>query len=307
MRTKYVVAGTDGSEESLRAVEWAAREAMLRGVQLRIVSAPQLLLGMVVEGDILCESRDYALARAAQRAATVAPGLVIDTGKLSGSIAQAVTGSGVGAVMLVVGTRRFGAFGAMVHGSVSRYAATHASCPVVVVRDQPATARRQLGVAISDADTCADALAFAFEEGAVREAAVTVVHALHARHVTIRRGDGTRSETENGASTRLATILAHWRDMYPGVQVTQKVVHGHLGHTLAGLSTNADLVIIGGRPPHETDIYGPGAVTQALFNHAHGPIVTVPSSPTVTELTELTGGRPPALLPGVPAPRVCAG
>lgn len=278
MHPKYVVAGTDGSEESLRAVEWAAREAMLRGVQLRIVSAPQLLLGMVVEGDILCVSRDDALAGAVQRAAIAAPGLVIDTGKLSGSVAQAVTGSGAGAVMLVVGTRGFGAFRAMIHPSVSRYAATHASCPVVVVRDQPATARRQLGVGIGDADSCADALAFAFEEGAVREAGVTVVYSQHAGHVTINRGGGTRFETDSVASTRLAAILADLRDEYPGVQVTQRVVHGHPGHALANLSAHADLVIIGGRPPHETDIYGPGAVTQGLFNHARGPIVTVPST-----------------------------
>ena len=34
-----IVAATDGSEESLRAVDWAAREAELRGLPLRIVSA----------------------------------------------------------------------------------------------------------------------------------------------------------------------------------------------------------------------------------------------------------------------------
>jgi nucleotide-binding universal stress UspA family protein len=36
MAAKPVVAGTDGSEESMRAVEWAAREAVLRGAPLRI-------------------------------------------------------------------------------------------------------------------------------------------------------------------------------------------------------------------------------------------------------------------------------
>jgi nucleotide-binding universal stress UspA family protein len=43
MAAKQVVAGIDGSEESLRAVDWAAREAVLRGLPLRIVSAPALL------------------------------------------------------------------------------------------------------------------------------------------------------------------------------------------------------------------------------------------------------------------------
>lgn len=37
-----IVVGTDGSEESLRAVEWAAQEARRRGVPLRIVSVPEL-------------------------------------------------------------------------------------------------------------------------------------------------------------------------------------------------------------------------------------------------------------------------
>ena len=43
MAAKPIVAGTDGSEESLRAVDWAAREAVLRGAPLRIVSAASLL------------------------------------------------------------------------------------------------------------------------------------------------------------------------------------------------------------------------------------------------------------------------
>ncbi|MGH3191237.1 MAG: universal stress protein [Streptosporangiaceae bacterium] len=40
MADKPVVVGVDGSEESLLAAEWAAREAERRGTPLRIVSAP---------------------------------------------------------------------------------------------------------------------------------------------------------------------------------------------------------------------------------------------------------------------------
>jgi len=43
MASKPIVAGTDGSEESLRAVGWAAREAALRGAPLRIVGTAELL------------------------------------------------------------------------------------------------------------------------------------------------------------------------------------------------------------------------------------------------------------------------
>jgi glyceraldehyde 3-phosphate dehydrogenase-like protein len=55
----------------------------------------------------------------------VAPGLLIDTGLLPvAPPALAVTDSGSGALMLVVGARGAGGFAAMVLGSVSRYTAT---------------------------------------------------------------------------------------------------------------------------------------------------------------------------------------
>lgn len=39
MTAKPLAAATDGSERALRAVEWAAREAVVRGVRLRIAAA----------------------------------------------------------------------------------------------------------------------------------------------------------------------------------------------------------------------------------------------------------------------------
>jgi nucleotide-binding universal stress UspA family protein len=48
--------------------------------------------------------------------------------------ALVVTRSACGALLLVVGSHGSGKFAAMTLGSVSRYAAVHAACPVVVVR-----------------------------------------------------------------------------------------------------------------------------------------------------------------------------
>ena len=196
MSAKPIVAAADGSEESLRAVEWAAREAVLRGAPLRIVSAAALLPRMI-EGheesdldtvtDALSRDRDLALAKAAERAAKTSPGLLIDTDRLTGPPAQAVTESGAGALMLVVGSRGLGAFTAMVLGSVSRYVATHASCPVAVVRDETMATHRQVCVGIGDLDHCADSLTFAFEEAAERQASLLAVHSWHAPQSDISR------------------------------------------------------------------------------------------------------------------------
>ena len=200
MAAKPIVAGTDGSEESLRAVDWAAREAVLRGAPLRIVSAASLLPRMVSRAgptdydtvtDVLLKDRDRALAAAAERAAKMAPGVLIDADQLTGQPAQAITESGTGALMLVLGSRGVGAFTAMVLGSISRYAANHASCPVVVVRDETAATHRQVGIGIGDLDHCADSLTFAFEEAGLRQASLLAIHAWQAPQADISRAGDT--------------------------------------------------------------------------------------------------------------------
>ena len=77
MTARPVVAATDGSEESLRAVQWAAREAVLHGAPLHIVSAVSLpktvVLPLKPEHDAALgfarEFGDRVLAAAAARAA----------------------------------------------------------------------------------------------------------------------------------------------------------------------------------------------------------------------------------------------
>ena len=288
MSAKPVVAATDGSEASLRAVEWAAREAVLRGAPLRIVSAtaepPRMTGGHDVSGydtvgDVLDEHRNHALAAGAERAAKTAPGLLIDADQLTGAPAEAVTDSGSGALMLVVGSRGGGEFAAMVLGSVSRYAATHASCPVVVVREAAQAAHRQVGIGIGDVKTSAAALDFAFEEAALRQASLIAVHAWHMPQRDISRaGDEFTAPGEHSVeeqvTAKLEELLSDWRDKYPDVSVSHDVVHGHAGRALAGLSARTDLVVLGRRAEH----HGPASVTHAVLSHAHGSIATVPSA-----------------------------
>jgi len=288
MSAKPIVAATDGSEESLRAVDWAAREAVLRGAPLRIVSAAGLLPRMVTSqghseyqtvSDAIRSDSDVALSTAAARAAKIAPDLLIDTDHLEGAPADAVTASGSGALMLVVGSRGVGEFRAMVLGSVSRYAATHAPSPVVVVRDEVTAAHRQVGIGISDVEGNAAALTFAFEEAALRQASLIAIHAWHAPRSDISRAGtvlapASRDFLQTEATRYLENLLDEWRDKYPGVPVSQDVVHGHPGRVLVGLSARTDLLVLGRHHTH----HGAGAVTHAVLNHAHGPVVTVPSS-----------------------------
>ncbi len=289
MSAEPIVAATDGSEESLRAVDWAVREAVLRGAPLRIVSAaallPRMIGGHAMSGydtvaETIREHRDQALATATKRATQAAPGLLIDADRLDGSPAEAVTEAGSGAQMLVVGSRGNGAFAAMILGSVSRYVATHAACPVVVVREETGAAHRQVGVGVGDLEHSDSALEFAFEEATLRHASVVAVHAWHTPQLDISRAGQAPPEAaayvfQTEAARELEGLLDNWREKYPGIQVSQDVVHGHPGRTLAGLSARADLVVLGRHVAH----HGPGTVIHAVLNHAHGPVVTVPSAP----------------------------
>jgi nucleotide-binding universal stress UspA family protein len=290
MSAKPIVAATDGSEESLRAVEWAAREAVLRGAPLRIVSGAPLLPRMMEDEDapdiatvteVLTKDRDLGLSAAAARATKISPDLLIDTDHLTGAPALAVTESGSGALMLVVGSRGSGAFTALVLGSVSRYVATHASCPVVVVRDETTPARRQIAVGVGDPESSAAALTFAFEEATLRKAAVLAVHAWNTPQSGMERAWSALAApgahaVEQRLARRLKALVEEWQAKYPDVEVSQDVLYGHPGRALAGLSARADLVVIG-RHPGQHGARGPAAVTHAVLNHAHGPVVTVPS------------------------------
>jgi nucleotide-binding universal stress UspA family protein len=290
MTARPVVAATDGSEDSLRAVEWAAREAVLHGVPLRIVSAASLpkmvVLPLRPERDAVLgfvrDYRDRALAAAAARGTEIAPGLLIDTDPVEGPPALAVTGSGPGALMLVTGSRGIGAFTAMVLGSVAQYAADHACCPVVVVRGETAAVHQLVGVGLGDLDNCADTLAFAFQEAALRKAKLLAIHAWHAPQDGIFwAGDrfpppGLHVAAAQ-AARRMTLLLDGWREKYPDVPVSDNVVHGHPGRALAGLSARADLVVIGRHTSHAGPP-GPGSVRHAVLNHAHGAIAVVPSS-----------------------------
>ena len=283
-----IVSATDGSEESLRAVDWAAREAELRGLPLRIVSAAalpprmaehQTASGVPTVADTVVGDRDRALAVAARRAATVAPDILVDTDGLASSPARAITEAGSGASMLVVGSRGMGAFTAMILGSVSQYAAAHATCPVVIVREQTTAARPQVGVGIGDPASASAALAFAFEEASLRKASLIALHAWDSggdisRAAQALTHPGARAQQEH-VTGQLQALLDDWKARYPDVDASYDLVYAHPGRALVGLSARADLIVLGRHRPDGL-LPGPGAVRHAVLNHAHGPVVTVP-------------------------------
>ena len=291
MAMKPVVVGVDGSEESLRAVEWAASAARRYGAPLRIVSAPAMpprmhgpLGAAQTVSKILTDMSTRALSEALTRATEIAPGLLADTDLLTGPPALAVTDSGAGAKLLVVGARGVGGFAAMLLGSVSRYAAMHATCPVVVVREETGAVHREVVVGVRDWHDSESTLGFAFDEAARRGATLVVVHCWFWLPSPLRgpsRLEEATGQPENaehitaGISERLTADLAAWQEKYPQVPIRKDIVRGHPARILASYSARADLVVLGRNGAAHAP--GPiGGVQHAVLSHAHGPVAVIP-------------------------------
>lgn len=289
MATKPVIVGVDGSQESLLAVEWATMEARRHSAPLRIVSAPDVMPRMhayhASPAEIAAALRGIsarALAVAIARSEEVAPGLPVDTALLSGPPAVAVAESGSDASMLVVGARGAGGFAAMMLGSVSRYVAAWAPCPVVVVREETMVVHREVAVGVRDPEEATEALAFAFEEAALRGADLVAVHtwywlptASHDQAAALRPPDPGLIAAEAGR--HLAAALEGWHDKYPEVRVRQDVIRGHPARVLASYSARTDLVVLGRHGHPVGPGPGIGSVQHAVLDHAHGPVAVVPA------------------------------
>jgi nucleotide-binding universal stress UspA family protein len=135
-----IVVGVDGSEPSIRALRWAARQAGLTGDALEAVisweypaagwatmvaAIPADFDPQALAAQVLDEALEQTLG---DEAAAVARTVLI------GNPAQALMDRADGASLLVVGDRGYSGFKATLLGSVGLHLAQHAPCPVVVVR-----------------------------------------------------------------------------------------------------------------------------------------------------------------------------
>ena len=293
MTSKPIIAGTDGSGDSLRAVEWAAREAALRRAPLQIVCVAALPPRMSWHqpsgrpddaGAAGYESHARALAAASERASELEPELAIETRLLFGPPARTLAETTTDASMLVVGSRGAGLFSALVLGSASRYAATHGRCPVVVERQEPAYGQGEIVVGVGELDQCDAALGFAFEAADLRRARLVVMHAwscfVPAAEPGSHLADPERAvnhsghQLYHGMAERLEAMLAGWREKYPAVETRTEIRHAHPGHLLAQASARAPLVVLGRQPSH-TGGSGADSVIHAVLHHARGPVAVI--------------------------------
>ena len=134
---KRIAVGVDDSPGGRAALEWALAEARQWGATLEVVLAWSYLVQPLSEfrpdfdEDAAREVLDTILADHDLAGVDVQPRIINDLP------VQALLHAAQHADLVVVGARGLGGFTGLLLGSVSQQVATHAPCPVVVVR-QPA-------------------------------------------------------------------------------------------------------------------------------------------------------------------------
>jgi nucleotide-binding universal stress UspA family protein len=275
-----VVVGCESSEHDADAIAYAAREAHVRRVPLRLVEVGR--------------SSKAALDDVVVRLSAEHPGLIVTTtAPTGGDPVQVLSAASRDASLLVVDGHAHGdrdGRGDPTPGSAVFDLLRQAECPVVVVRGESAAAIRRIMVGV-DVDAPSDSsemLGFAVAEGLLHDAEIYAIHVWEdpenlygtdAREFRIGRVTLHDSRRE-----RLAAILDPWERKHPDLIIAREVFPGSPGRLLVAATRLSDTLVIGGRarwnrpeadggPPAGMRI---GALADTVLRHARCPVTMVP-------------------------------
>ena len=137
---RKIVVGIDGSENSVRALRWAADEARNRDARLTVVHAwlvpPLAYAGMEVapvDEELFAEAAEATARSTLQDAVVGTVPAGIEVLVVRGHAGDVLIREGAKSDMIVVGSRGRGAVAGLLLGSTSQQVSRHASVPVVVV------------------------------------------------------------------------------------------------------------------------------------------------------------------------------
>ncbi|WP_155057494.1 universal stress protein [Streptomyces blattellae] len=289
-----VLAGIDGSERSLAAADWAAREAEIRGVPLRLVQASPPLPGDVVP-DSAAQTLHHVGERMLQRAiielSSRHPELEVRSEQVADAPDMALLAAARSAGVLVTGARGSGGFDGLAVGSVALRTAAAAVCPVVLVPEKPAGvlgdgtwgahAPAQVVVGFDAHRPAGEVADFAFTAAEARGALLRVVQAwaFPAEAVspqTLFVTEEDRATWEDQEVLGLSDGLRPWQEKHPAVTIRAEVVLLHPARALLNASRDADLLVVGRRTDPQAAEGRLGPVTHAVLHHARCPVAVVP-------------------------------
>ncbi|MEU1473951.1 universal stress protein [Streptomyces sp. NPDC005760] len=296
---RTVVAGLDGSPESHAAAEWAAREAGLRGLPLKIVHVWEPAPDPLAQAPLLGAETQQHWSRRIPREAGEGlrlrhPGLDVTEDQVTGTPADALLDAAKDAELLVLGSRGLSGVGGFLVGSVGLSVIAHAELPVILVRageqaadehetdaaGSPSTGTPYRPVVLGlDAGTPADAvIEFAFAEAARRDTGLRVVHGWNLPPYYaygLAMDAGLNDELSREETTALTKALSPWRQKHPDIEVALEPRVGSAANHLVDASREASLVVIGRRIRRGALGAHIGPVAHGVLHHAVAPVAVV--------------------------------
>ncbi|MDF5758194.1 universal stress protein [Spongiactinospora sp. TRM90649] len=280
---EWIVVATDGSEAASAAVEWAAEEAALweRGLKVLHVSGPDGLEAPYAEiaglAEALTGETEEILHKAAELAGSRAPGLEVVTQALVGATAPLLIEESAGASEIVIGSRGRGGLTGLLLGSVSLSVTSHATCPVVVVREPPGPPKGEIVVGFDLSPHSEVSFAYAARQAERRGARIRAVHSWRppvAPGMMTHYPDLTQDVHE--AETRAVDrVLTAWRERHPGLEIVESVAAGHPVLAISEAAENADLVVVGARDRGELARAVLGSVGHGVLHNVSRPVAVV--------------------------------
>ncbi|PAT05489.1 universal stress protein [Corynebacterium hadale] len=291
-REDIVVVAVDGSPASQIAVRWAANTAMKRGIPLRLASSytmPQFLYaeGMVPPQELFDDLQRETLKKideARDIALEVAPDIKIGHAVAEGSPIDMLLEMSRSSTMVVMGSRGLGGLSGMVLGSVSGAVVSHASCPVVVVReDNNVTDANKYGpvvVGVDGSEVSRRAVEYAFEEANARKAELVAVHTwidtqVQAPGAGFAVDDDHWAAVQKEKADKLEEYLGTLREQFPNVEVRTLITRDRPVRALTEAAEGAQLLVTGshGRGGFKGMLLG--STSRALLQSAPCPMMVV--------------------------------
>ncbi len=284
--TEPVIVGVDGSSVSRVAVDWAARDAALRGTTLRLVHIltppavmafpevpmpPGYLQWQEEEGRALLDTALKTVEEAAGDSR-----IEVTTEMVAGPAVPVLADLSADAQMMVVGCRGRGAFARGLLGSISTGLVHHAKCPVAIIHDEdplmPHPAQAPVVVGVDGSPSSDRAVAIAFEQASFRGVDLVAVHAWSDSGVFEFPGVDWSQLQALGEAT-LSERLAGWQERYPDVLVRRVVVADRPAHQLLEQAESAQLLVVGSRGRGGFAGMLLGSVSTAVIHGAKMPVI----------------------------------
>ena len=291
-----IVVGIDGSEQSIGALIWAARQARLRNVPLHLVTAYTVPIfaasGLdggyaTVDDDVIRQGAEAVLRESAAKVAHL--DIEMDARVENGDAAGVLLELSETAELLVFGSRGRGGFIGRLLGSVSSALPAHAKCPTVTVplscaarleeglEEGRAGIEKVVTVGVDGSDQARYAVLVAAEQAQLSGSTLRIICAVqpYTGSLAWMPAPVDREALFTEIRSQLEAGEKWLRNHFPKLPIEIELLEGSAVEALVKATDRTEQVVMGTRGRGGFAGMMLGSTTDGVRHHAKGPIMVV--------------------------------